>query len=147
MALAEPVCVLLCRNWKRRRTRGRRSGWSLNGRGGSGRRSESGRESGGIVRGRRNERGSGRGKESENGRETETKTATKIATVGPEKESGTENGRGTEAARGALTAAGPGKGKLNLHVKRFQIESQKSCVNIDCDRLSVYNKCKNLMID
>lgn len=73
--------------------------------GGNGKKNESVKESGGIVRGRRNERGNGRGKESANGKET----GTKIVIVGPEKGSETETGRGTEAAKGALTAADPGK--------------------------------------
>ena len=107
MAPAEPVCVLLCRNWKKRRTRGRRNGWSLSGNEGSGKKSESGKESGGTARGRRNERGNGSGNESENGRETETKTAT----AGPERGSETETGTGTEAETEAPSAADPGEGK------------------------------------
>lgn len=107
VSLAEPVCVLLCRNWKRRRTRERRSGLSLRGTGRNGKKNESGKESGGIVRGRRNERGSGRGKGSANENETETK----IVIAGPEKENATETGRGTEAVKGALTTANPGKRK------------------------------------
>lgn len=135
MASAEPVCVLLCRNWKRRRTSGRKSGWSLSGKGGSGKKSESGKESGGTARGRRSGRGNGRGKGSESGRETETKTAT----AGPEREIETETGRergrgrgteaGTEAGTGALSAADPGEGgfkqKLQNSFMLLQIDFQR----------------------
>lgn len=80
----------------------------MSGNAGSGKKNESGKESGGTASGRRNERGNGRGRESENGRETETKTAT----AGPETESETETGSGRERGRGAATgppnAAGPG---------------------------------------
>lgn len=79
----------------------------MNGNGGSGKKSESGKESDGTARGRRSERG----KESENGRETKT------ATAGPEKETETETetGRGTEAVTGAPSAADPGEDKKQTH--------------------------------
>lgn len=96
--MAEPGFVLVCRNWKRRRTRRKRNGWSLNGKGGNEKRSASERGSDATARGRRN--GRGNGKESANGRETETK----IVTVGPEKENEIEIGRRTEAE----TEAAPG---------------------------------------
>lgn len=73
--------------------------------GGSGKKSENGKESGETARGRRSVRGSASGNESENGRETGTKTAT----AGPESENGSGTGTETEAATGAPTAAGPGK--------------------------------------
>lgn len=101
----------------------------MSGNGGSGKKSESGKESGGTVRGRRNGRGSGRGKGSESGRETETKTAT----AGPEKESETETGRETEAVKGAPTAADPGEGKnlmsqISQTHQSWQIISQSDLV-------------------
>lgn len=114
MASAESMCVLLCRNSKRRRTNGRRRGWSLNGNGGSGKKSESGKESGGTARGRRSGREKGSENGSENGRGTETKTVT----VGPETGSESETGRGTGAATGALSAVDPGEVKTSCH--RFQ---------------------------
>ena len=86
----------------------------MSGNGGSGKKSESGKESGGTTRGRRNERRNGRGKESGNGRETKT------ATAGPEKESETETGIETEAVTRAPNAADPGEGKnlmLQISVK------------------------------
>lgn len=82
---------------------------------GNGKKSESVKENGAIVRGRRNERGNGRGKGSANGKGT----GTKIVIVGPEKENETETGRGTEAAKGALTAADPGK-QIEHNVKGFK---------------------------
>lgn len=74
---------------------------------GSGKKNESGKESGGTGRGRRNERG--RGKERENGRETKTVTA--------DLETGSENGigRGTEVGTGAPSAANPGEGGKKWH--------------------------------
>lgn len=77
--------------------------------GGNGKKSESGKENGGIVKEKRNERG----KERENEKETKTVTA------GPETGSETETGRGTEVVRGALSAANPGEGKKH-HVTELQ---------------------------
>lgn len=103
VSLAEPLFVLLCRNSKKKRTRGRKRGWSLSGSGRKGKKSESGRENGGTARGRRSESGNGRGKE--NGNETKTETA------GPETESGNAIGTRTEAVTRVLIAADPGKDK------------------------------------
>ncbi len=91
--------------------------------GGSGKKSESGKESGGTARGRRNGSGNGRGKGSESGRETETKTAT----AGPENESETETGRETEAVKGAPTAADPGDGKNLMSQTSQSNNKQQSC--------------------
>lgn len=99
MASAEPVCILLCRNLRKRRISGRRSGWNLSVKGGSGKKSESGKESGGTARGKRSESGNGRGNESESGKGRETKTVT----AGPGK------GRQTEVVKGAPTAADQGR--------------------------------------
>lgn len=77
----------------------------MSGRGGSGKRSVSERESDGTERGRRNESVRGREKGSENGRETETRTVI----AGPERGSGSETGRGIEAGREVPTAADQGR--------------------------------------
>lgn len=103
VSLAEPLSVLLCRNSKKKRTRGRKRGWSLSGNGRKGKKNESGRENGGTARGRRS--GNGRGKERGNGSETKTEIA------GPETESGTEIGKGTEALTRVLIAVDPGNDK------------------------------------
>lgn len=123
MESAEPACVLLCRNSKKKRTRGRRSGWSSRERGENGRKSESGRESDVTARGRRSEKGNGRGRERENGR------GTKTATAGPETEretgSGSESGSRTEAMTGAPSAADPGEGKNQRAT--YDCQSQLTC--------------------
>lgn len=103
VSLAEPLSVLLCRSSKKKRTRGRKRGWSLSGNGRKGKKSESGRENGGTVRGRRS--GNGRGKERGNGSETKTVIA------GPETESETEIGTRTEAVTRVLIVVDPGKDK------------------------------------
>lgn len=101
VSLAEPLSVLLCRNSKKKRTRGRKRGWSLSGNARKGKKSVSGRENGGTARGRRS--GNGRGKERGNGSETKTEIA------GPESE--TEIGTGTEAVTRVLIVVDPGKDK------------------------------------
>lgn len=117
VSLAEPVSVLLCRNSRKRRTRGIKRGWSLSGSGRKGKKSESGRESGGTARGRRSESGNGRGKERGNGKET------KIETAEPETE--TAIGTGTETTTRLLFAVDPGKNK-NIPTFLFSI-SIKIC--------------------
>lgn len=94
---------------RKRRINERRSGWSLNVKGGNGKKSESGKESGGTARGKRSESGNGRG--NENVRETEIETETKTVTAGPGKGNESENGRETEALTGVPTAADPGEAK------------------------------------
>lgn len=103
VSLAEPLSVLLCRNSKKKRTRGRKRGWSLSGNGRKGKRSVSGRENGGTARGRRS--GNGRGKERGNGSETKTEIA------GPETESETEIGTRTETMTRVPIAVYPGTDK------------------------------------
>lgn len=111
-SLAEPVSVLPCRNSKKKRTRGRKRGWSLSGNGRKGKRNESGRESGGTARGRRNESGNGRGKEKERGSEKETKTGI----AGPESE--TTTGTGTGAKTRVQIAVDPGQDKnINTQIR------------------------------
>lgn len=97
---------MFCRNWRRRKTNGRKSGWSLSGNGENGKRSGSGRGNAATGNERRSERGNGsaNGNERKNGRGTGTKTEN----AGPESESGNETGPG--AATEALNAAAPGKG-------------------------------------
>lgn len=130
MESAEPVCVLLCRNSKKKRTRGRRSGWSSRERGENGRKSESGRESDATARGRRSEKGNGRGRERENGR------GTKTAIAGPETEretgSESESGSRTEAMTEAPSAVDPG-------------ERKNQCATYDCQSQSPELTCQQKM--
>lgn len=82
----------------------------MSGNGRKGKKSESGRESGGTARGRRNESGSGRGK----GRGNEKETKTGIA--GPETESGTAIGTETGATTRVLIELHPGQDE-NIHTQ------------------------------
>lgn len=112
MSLTEPVSVLLCRNSKKKRTRGRKRGWSLSGNGRKGKKSASGRESGGTARGRRSESGNGRGKERGNEKETKTGIAE------PETESETAIGTRTGATTRVLIAVDPGQDKnINTQIR------------------------------
>lgn len=75
----------------------------MSGNGRKGKKSESGRESGGTARGRRN--GNGRGKERGNEKETKTGIA------GPETESETVIGTKSGATTRVLIAVDPGQDK------------------------------------
>lgn len=102
MESTEPVCALLRRNSRRKRTSGRRSGWSLRKREGSGRKRGSERGSDATVRGRRSAKESVRG----SGSESETKTAEPEI----ERETGSGTGSQTEArSTAAPSVADPGE--------------------------------------
>lgn len=79
--------------------------------GGNGKKSESGKESGGTARGKRSESGNGRGNENVRETEIEIETETKTVIAGPGKGNESENGRETEAVTGVPTAADPGEAK------------------------------------
>lgn len=84
----------------------------MSGNGRKGKKSESGRESGGTARGRRNESGNGRG--NERGNEKETKTGI----AGPETESETAIGTETGAMTRVLIAVDPGQDKnINTQIR------------------------------
>lgn len=74
----------------------------MSGNGRKEKKSESGKESGGTAKGRRNESVNGRGKERGNAKETKTGIA------GPETESESETGTGTGATTRVLIVVYPG---------------------------------------
>lgn len=125
---AQAISVPLCRNSRRRKESGRRSGRSWSASAERGTRSERGSVRGGSVKGRRTESGKGR----ESVRESVSGTG---SVSEKEKENGRERGNGTEAETTAKLAAGPGEYdtpsfwsvKMSLYWLYFHIRNETEC--------------------
>lgn len=117
-----PLFFLLgsCRNWRRKKERKRRSGWSSRGKGERGTKSGSVKGSAETVKKRRKGRGRGTrsGKETETGNENGKETGNGR---GRRRERG--RGRGTGVAMSARTEADPGQSGPKLsHLLHASIE-------------------------